>query len=119
MGSVIGGFAYISAEPGRQPVLPVPQPQRRRLVELELPLARQRSQPRQRVSASRNSLHFSPAPVGGVCFCSCPCQPPSIFPIASKWTDRAIYFLSSKDFVSHKIISNRVNVLSLRIARIM
>ena len=67
----------------------------------------------------RNSLYFSSASAEEFCFCSCPCQPPSIFPIASKWTDRAIYFLSRKDFVSHKIISNRVNVLSLRIARIM
>ena len=34
----------------------------------------------------RNSLHFSlvrPAASGGVCFCNCPCQPPSILPTSS------------------------------------
>jgi len=46
-------------------------------------------------AVARNSLHFSPgfAP-GEFCFISCPCQPPSILPTSSSFTEREIYFLS-------------------------
>src|SRR3989344_3026475 len=67
----------------------------------------------------RNSLHFSSVRLcdsGEFCFCSCPAQPPSILPMSSSWIERAIYFLSRNDFVSHKIISNSKSVFSFRIA---
>ena len=56
------------------------------------------------------SLLFSPIQ-GEFCFVSCPFQPPSIFPISSKGPERAMYFLSSIDFVSHNT-SNRMRVIS-------
>jgi len=50
--------------------------------------------------------HFSPVLVAGeFCFCICPFQPPSIFPIPSSFVEILIYFLFSNDFVSHRIIS--------------
>ena len=65
----------------------------------------------------RNSLHFSPALVGEFCFWSCPCQPPSIFPTSSSGTESAMYRLSRRDFVSHRIKSRTLSVSSFRIAR--
>src|SRR3989344_2671103 len=64
----------------------------------------------------RNSLYFSSASAEEFCFCSCPAQPPSILPMSSSCVERAIYFLSRSDFVSHKIISNNAKVFSFRIA---
>src|SRR3989338_3392576 len=64
----------------------------------------------------RNSLYFSSASAEEFCFCSCPAQPPSILPMSSSCVERAIYFLSRSDFVSHKIISNSKRVFSFRIA---
>ncbi len=69
----------------------------------------------------RKSLHFSLNLVfGEFClsvgalaktdFTSCPFQPPSILPISSSGADSAMYFLLSKDFVSHKIISSILSV---------
>lgn len=65
----------------------------------------------------RNSLHFSPNFVlGEFCFNICPLQPPSILPISSSGKDRAIYFLLSKDLVSHKIIKRTLAVSTFRMA---
>ena len=61
-------------------------------------------------SSSRNSLHFSLAFAGEFCFVSWPFQPPSILPASLRIRDKEIYFLSSKDFVSHKIIRNTQRV---------
>ncbi len=59
----------------------------------------------------RNSLHFSPAlPVGEFCLISCPLQPPSILPISFKLFERLIYFLSSSDLVSQRIMRNTLIV---------
>lgn len=65
-------------------------------------------------SSSRKSLHFFPAFVGKFClsravskvFVSWPFQPPRSLPTPSNFIESAIYFLSSSDFVSHRIISN-------------
>src|SRR3989344_9472852 len=59
MGGGREDVAHVSAQLGRQSVLPVPQSQRRRFVGRELQLARQRPQCRQRVARFRNSPHFS------------------------------------------------------------
>lgn len=68
-------------------------------------------------SSSRNSLHFSPVlTTGEFCFMSCPFQPPNIFPASSSLSDRAIYFLSSKDLVSHRIIRSTCRVSIFLIA---
>ncbi len=62
-------------------------------------------------SSPRNSLHFSPYLCGGeFCFISCPSQPPSIRPISSSGSERAIYFLLSSDFVSQRIIKRTLSV---------
>ena len=50
------------------------------------------------------------------CFVSCPFQPPSILPASSIFTDKAIYFLSSTDFVSQRIRRNNRNVSAFLIA---
>lgn len=49
----------------------------------------------------RNSLHFSPAPTGEFCFITCPCQPPSILPTSSTFSEMAVYGFVSKLFISH------------------
>jgi len=69
------------------------------------------------VFARRNLFHFSPYLLGEFCFCSWPYQPPSILPISSIFTDRAIYLLSSRDFVSQSIIKNTFNVSTFLIAK--
>src|SRR3989338_8384433 len=65
----------------------------------------------------RNSLHFSPR-FGGVefCFCNCPFHPPSILPTSSSFIERATYFLLSRDFVSHRIITSIFSASILRAA---
>lgn len=77
---------------------------------------------------SRNSLHFSPDILSGEFCCSpyialaegtfwsCPIHPPSIFPISFKCSESAIYFLSSRDFVSQSTISKIFSVSIFRIA---
>lgn len=46
------------------------------------------------------SSYFSPdLLLGEFCFVSCPFHPPSILPISSIFTDRAIYFLLTRDAV--------------------
>lgn len=113
-----GGTLYNPSEPERQPLRPVPLLERR-AVELELQLARQRLERQQSVCRSRNSLHFSPAVVvGEFCFTSWPFHPPSIFPISSMWTDRAIYFLLSIDFDSHKTNRSILKVSNFLIANL-
>ena len=67
-------------------------------------------------SLSRNSLHFSPYLLGEFCFVSWPFHPPSIFPTSSSITERVIYFLSSKDFVSQRIIKSIRKVSAFLIA---
>ncbi|GEM_PF-2984253 len=57
-----------------------------------------------------HSLHFSPALAGEFCFVSWPYQPPSILPISSTLTDKAIYLLLSRDLVSQSIIKNIFSV---------
>ena len=64
----------------------------------------------------RNSLHFSPYFLGEFCFVSWPFHPPSILPISSSITDRVIYFLSSKDFVSQRIMRSTRKVSAFLIA---
>ena len=65
----------------------------------------------------RKFFHFSLAfTAGEFCFWSCPFQPPSIFPISSIFTDRAIYFLSSIDFASHSTIKSIFKVSIFLIA---
>ncbi len=55
--------------------------------------------------AFRNSLHFSAPTLVGAEFClvSFPFHPPRSFPMSASSVARAMYCLSSKDFVSHKI----------------
>lgn len=65
----------------------------------------------------RNSLHFSPAFAGEFCFASCPFHPPSILPASSNFTERAIYFLLSKDFVSQSTKRSTRKVSAFLIAR--
>jgi len=69
-----------------------------------------------RVSATQIA-HFSPVFMGEFCFISCPFHPPRLRPISSSLTDSAIYFLSSNDFDSQRIMSNILSVSSFRIAR--
>ena len=70
------------------------------------------------VPASRNSLHFTPAPHGaGVfCFVSCPFHPPSILPTSSSGSESAAYFFVSSDLVSQSTSNRTFSVSSLRIA---
>lgn len=64
------------------------------------------------------SFYFSSDYLSGeFCFVSCPFHPPSIFPISSIFTEMAIYFLLSNDFVSQRIIKSILSVSILRIAR--
>ena len=69
-------------------------------------------------SGVRNSFHFSPVFTGEFCFTNCPFQPPSILPISSIFSDRAMYLLSSKDFVSHRTIKSIFKVSVFRIANL-
>jgi hypothetical protein len=58
-----------------------------------------------RFAAVRNSLYF-PVIAGGVfsdIVFTDPIQPPSIFPISSKCSERIIYFLLSSDLISQDI----------------
>ena len=57
----------------------------------------------------RHSLRFSPHR-GEFCFWSCPFHPPSMRPISSVFSESAIYFLLSSDFVSHSTIRSSVSV---------
>ena len=68
------------------------------------------------VFVRRNSFHFSPGGFLGrvCCFCSCPLHPPSIFPISSIGKDSAIYFVSSIECVSQRIIRRMRSVSSFR-----
>lgn len=62
-------------------------------------------------SSSRNSLHFSPAfLLGEFCFASCPCHPPSIFPISESGSERAIYRFCSSESVSKRM--SRKNLIA-------
>ena len=115
-GGGMDGILYTCAERRWQPLRPVSQQWRWQGCR-ELEQARQRLERQQPCWSSRNSHHFSPdILLGEFCFVSCPFQPPSIFPISSKWTDRAIYLLSSRDFVSHKTISNTRRVSAFLVA---
>ena len=69
------------------------------------------------VFTRRNLLHFSPILLGEFCFCSWPFQPPSILPISSIFTDRAMYFLLSNDLVSQSIIKNTLSVSTFLMAK--
>lgn len=101
---------------GRQSVRPVPLLERRQ-VELELQLARQQVRRAEPLRFPRQSLHVSLGSFPGeFCFVSCPCQPPSIFPIPSIWKDRVIYFLLLSDFASHRTSRSIFRVSSLRMA---
>jgi len=60
------------------------------------------------VFRSRKLFYFSA--FSGVCFMSCPLQPPSIFPTLSILVERKIYFLLSNDLVSQRIIKNTLAV---------
>lgn len=57
--------------------------------------------------------------VGEFCFVSWPFQPPSIRPISLSFSDKARYFLSSSDLVSHKIKRNTLLVSVFLIAILM
>ena len=59
---------------------------------------------------------FSPY-LGEFCFVTFPYQPPSILPILSNFSERAIYFLLSKLLISQRTISKIFNVSNFRIAR--
>ncbi len=63
----------------------------------------------------RNSLYFSPL-TPGFSFKICRLQPPSIFPIWSSCSERAIYFLLSKALTSQDICRKNFNKSSLVIA---
>ncbi len=55
----------------------------------------------------RNSLHFSPCfCLGEFLFTRLPLQPPKFLPISSSFSERRMYFLSSKDVVSQRIFKN-------------
>ena len=59
-----------------------------------------------------NPFHFSPVVrFGEFCFTSCPFHPPSIRPTSSIFSDKAMYFLLSRDFVSHST-SRRIFAVS-------
>ncbi len=68
-------------------------------------------------SSSRKSLHFS---FGFMprefCFVIWPFQPPSILPISSILIDSELYFLSSSELFSHRIMSKIFTVSTFRIA---
>lgn len=53
---------------------------------------------------------------GEFCFWSCPCQPPSIFPISLSEIESAIYFFVSSDSFSQAIRQSTFSVSSFRIA---
>src|SRR3989344_5966115 len=102
----------------RQPLRSLPVLERRQ-VELELQLARQRLKRQQPGGGVRHSLHFSPDLVlGEFCFKSCPFQPPSILPISSILSERAIYLPSFRDLVSHKTNSNTLSVSDFLMANL-
>ena len=73
----------------------------------------------------RNSFHFSSALAGEFCLlkicwedlASCPFHPPSILPISSNFKDKAIYFLVSNDFASHKTSRRTLRVSIFLMAR--
>lgn len=65
---------------------------------------------------SSQLLSFSPY-LGEFCFDIFPYHPPSIFPMLSSFSDKAIYFLLSNVFVSQSTISKIFNVSNFRIAR--
>lgn len=68
-------------------------------------------------SPCRNFLHFSPVFAGEFCLVSCPFHPPSILPASSNFTERAMYFLSSKDLVSQSTKRSTRKVSAFLIAR--
>lgn len=69
-------------------------------------------------SLFRNSLYFSSAYFAEeFCFVSWPFQPPSILPASSNFMESAMYFLSSRDFVSHSTNRSTRSVSSFLIAR--
>lgn len=65
----------------------------------------------------RNLLYFSPDFWESFVFKSCPFQPPSILPISSIFTESAIYFVLSKDLVSHRSIKNIFKVSTFLIPK--
>jgi len=67
-------------------------------------------------SPCRNSLHFSPV-LTGEFFWSWPFHPPSILPSSSTFSDKAMYFVLSRDFVSQSIIKNILSVSTFRMAK--
>jgi len=116
MGGVIEDVLYFSRR-RRQPLCPLSVLQWRWYVESELQLAWQWLGRQQPCGLARNSLHFSLYILSGeFCFVSCPFHPPSIFPISLTFSERAMYFLLSKDLVSHNIIRNIFNVSVFLIA---
>jgi len=111
------GILYNSSQPEWQPQRPLSLSERRWSVELELQPARQRLECRQLVCGLRNSLHFSSHYFREeFCLESCPFQPPSIRPISLTFSERAIYFLLSSDFVSQRIIRNIFKTSVFRMA---
>lgn len=114
-GMVLWTALHVTPQLGRQPVRSLPLLERR-AVELELQRSRQRLELPEPRSGLCQKLHFAPGIFpGGVCFMSCPCQPPSIFPISSSFSERAIYFLLSSDFVSQRTIKSTLSVSNFRI----
>lgn len=108
------GVLHTTSQSERQAVYAVPLLERRR-VELELQLAQQQPEREQSFRSSRKFLHFPgwSRPTGvlfSCCLVNCPFHPPSIFPISSILSDKAMYFLSSNDFVSHSIIRSILTV---------
>jgi len=90
-------------------------------VELELQLAQQRLERQQSGSCSRNYLRSSAHFWAEVLLFNISCfifpyQPPRFLPHSSSFSERAIYFLSSMDFVSHNTESKTFIVSILRIA---
>ncbi|MEN9621636.1 MAG: hypothetical protein RLZZ67_70 [Candidatus Parcubacteria bacterium] len=61
--------------------------------------------------------HFSLALAGEFCLTSCPLHPPRFRPISSSFTESSIYFLSSRDLTSQRIMSKTLSASSLRMAR--
>ena len=73
-----------------------------------------------RFGGVRNSLYFSPDfLLGEFCFKTWPFQPPSILPISFTFSDRAMYFLSSRDLHSQRTISNILRVSNFLIPSLM
>lgn len=72
--------------------------------------------------SSSYSLHFFSAYfLAEFCFkfCNWLCQPPSILPTSFSFSERRIYFLSSIDFVSQRIIRNILSVSVFLIANLI